>query len=111
MNAALTGRMSRLEYTAAMAVVLIGFLGLVGYLGLEYGLKNTLLVFTVVSIVALVLRVLVAAARWRDAGLPGWPLAIATTLAGAGGFFLAPPSVALPLFAAILMVESALPRR
>lgn len=104
-------RMGRGRYALAMAVIGALFLALSFGLGLRFGLRNVLGIYLPLAGLLLLARLALAARRWRDIGLPGWPVSITLTLATGLTAAALPILVTLCAVLALVGLEIALPLR
>ena len=102
-------RMTRRAYIPLMAVLLGAYGAFLIGVGMPWGLRNVLPVFVPVTAVALALRIIISAARWRSVGAGGLGTAAASTAVCIAAIFFASPTWTAATVFSILLLESALP--
>ena len=101
----------RLRFFVLFALVFVVFAAASALLGLNFGLKNVLLIFVPVAVVFLLISFSLVARRYNDAGLPGTVVGAAAFLAMSILFGMGMYGIGLVTLALLFLVACALPSK
>ena len=99
----------RLRFFVLFALVLVVFAAASALLGLNFGLKNVLLIFLPIAVVLLLISFSLVARRYNDAGLPGTVVGAAAFLVMSVLFGMGMHGIGIVTLVLLVLVACALP--